>query len=73
MTVTNDDNIQRLNRLIARARGVATLVYHAGNINVDNASPRDVMSEIIDELVHMKRTYEAAPGIFETTTPAEKG
>jgi hypothetical protein len=46
-------------------------VYCAPNINVDNAAPRQVMSDIIDELVRMKKIYEAQPGIFETTVPAD--
>jgi len=67
---TNDDHIRRLNTLIARAVGVATVLYHAPNINVDNASPRAVMSDIIDELVRIKRVYEAVPNIFEAPAAA---
>jgi hypothetical protein len=51
--------------LIARLRGVATQVYHAPRINVDNALPRDVISDTIDELVSLERAYRELPALFE--------
>lgn len=67
--MSTDANIQRVNILIARMQGLGRVVFHAPRINVDNALPREIVNDVIDELVMIRRVYESIPSVFEVPTP----
>lgn len=51
-------DINRINRIIKRLQALGTSLYMAPALSVDNALPRDIVSEAIDELVARRAELE---------------
>lgn len=62
--LSNDEHIKRVSILIRKAQALAGAVYRMGPTTADNATPREIMSEIMDELVRVRRGFEQVPSVF---------